>query len=125
MKTRVLVIDDEECVANSLAMVLSANGYDVVAEYSGEAGLLRASSFHPDFVFSDVLMPTINGVDTAIRMQQLLPECTIMLLSAVPEVARQLLKSREMEEAFELLAKPLHPRLLLSSLPSVNKSQDK
>ena len=42
MKTRVLVIDDEECVANSLAMVLSAKGYDVIAEYSGEAGLLRA-----------------------------------------------------------------------------------
>jgi len=123
MKTRVLVIDDEEYVADSLAMLLSAIGYDVKAEYSGEAGLLRAKSFRPDCVISDVLMPTINGVETAIRMQQLMPECTIMLLSAAPDIARQLLKSHRMDESFELLAKPVHPRSLLASLPSVVKKQ--
>ena len=115
MKPRVLLIDDEESVADTLAAILSECGYEVRVEYSGAAGVERACTFRPDIVISDVIMPSINGVDAAIDIQRQLPNCRILLLSAAPDYARNVLKSRS-HPGFEVIAKPINPRWLLSRL---------
>jgi DNA-binding response OmpR family regulator len=115
MKSRILVIDDEESVADTLAAILTECGYEVWVEYSGDAGVKRAGTFRPDIVISDVIMPAINGVDAAIDIERQLPDCRILLLSAAPEYARHVLKSR-CHPGFEVIAKPIDPSWLLSRL---------
>jgi two-component system alkaline phosphatase synthesis response regulator PhoP len=115
MKPRVLLIDDEPSVVDTLAQILAAGGYEVQVEYSGDAGVERATIFRPDIVISDVIMPTTNGVDAAIDIQRRLPNCRILLLSAAPDYARHMLKSRR-HPGFEVMAKPISPRCLLSRL---------
>jgi CheY-like chemotaxis protein len=118
MKRRVLVIDDEVNIAEGLAMVLAEHGYEVRAEYSGETGIQQAGSFQPDLVIVDVMMPSLNGVEAAILIQQQLPNCKILLFSAVPEFACHLLDELKNSPKFEVVAKPIDPFALLSILSS-------
>lgn len=109
MKRRVLVVDDEIHVAETLAIALTEHGYHVKAEYSGEAGVQQANSFQPDLVILDVVMPGMNGIAAAIRMQEQLPNCRILLLSALPEYARELLAKHKNAPKFEVIGKPIDP----------------
>lgn len=114
MQLRVLIIDDERSIADTLALILEANGFEVRVEYSGEAGVRQARAFHPDILITDVVMPAISGVDAAIDIQRLLPNCKILLLSGAPDYAELIVEGRSM--GFEILAKPVHPSSLLSKL---------
>lgn len=118
MKRKVLVIDDEIDVAETLAALVARQGYETKAEYSGEAGIQQAKSFQPDLVILDVIMPGMNGVEAAIHIQQQLPNCKILLFSAVPEFAHQLLRQQKNPPKFEVIGKPIDPRFLLSILNS-------
>lgn len=114
MKHKILVIDDERNVADTLGMILSASGYEVKVEYSGDAGVQQATEFCPDIVISDVIMPTINGVETAMSIRRILPDCRILLFSAAPDYARHVMKDKNI--GFEIIPKPINPRSLLSKL---------
>lgn len=114
MEPRVLVIDDDRVVADSLAMILSTRGYEVRTAYGGNEGVRVADEFGPHVVISDVMMPGVNGVDTAVRIHQHLPKCKILLLSGEFEAARELMQSKF--ASFELLSKPVSPQFLLFKL---------
>lgn len=58
---RILVIDDDRMLAESLRHLLTRRGYDVLVCYSGESGLHIATTETPDLVLCDYEMPDING----------------------------------------------------------------
>lgn len=62
---RVLVIDDDKDVADSLAMLLELLGCDVRTAYNGAAGVNLVTEFRPSVVFLDLGMPDMNGFETA------------------------------------------------------------
>lgn len=66
---RVLVIDDDRDVANSLAMLLELLGCDVKTAYSGVAGVSLFLDFRPSIIFLDLGMPDMNGYETARRIR--------------------------------------------------------
>ena len=66
---RVLVIDDDKDVADSLAMLLEVLGCDVRTAYSGTGGVSLVSDFQPRIVFLDIGMPGMNGYETARRIR--------------------------------------------------------
>ena len=66
---RVLVIDDDRDVADSLAMLLDLLGCDVRTAYSGAVGASLVSDFQPGIVFLDLGMPEMNGYETARRIR--------------------------------------------------------
>lgn len=66
---RVVVIDDDRDVADSLAMLLELLGCDVKTAYSGTAGVSLVTDFAPSVVFLDLGMPDINGFETARRIR--------------------------------------------------------
>lgn len=66
---RVLVIDDDRDVADSLAMFLETMGATVRAAYSGDAGLDALGEFDPELVFLDLGMPRMDGYETARRIR--------------------------------------------------------
>lgn len=67
---RILVVDDNDDAASSLAMLLAISGHEVEVENSGRAALDKASSFLPQVVFCDVGMPGMSGHEFATRLRQ-------------------------------------------------------
>ena len=117
-KSKILVVDDERVIADTLAMILSQSGFDARAVYSGEGALELASTFEPDMLISDVIMADLNGIDAAIRIRTLLPKIKILLFSGQAATADLLEKARAQGYEFEILAKPVHPQDLLTRLRS-------
>ncbi|WP_457391632.1 hybrid sensor histidine kinase/response regulator [Roseateles sp. P5_E1] len=67
---RILVVDDNDDAATSLAMLLSLSGHEVEVANSGPAALQTAASFLPQAVFCDVGMPGMDGHEFATRLRQ-------------------------------------------------------
>jgi CheY-like chemotaxis protein len=65
-KTKIIVADDEQVIANSLAAILKQAGLDARAVYSGEMAVEMAQDFQPDKLISDVFMTGIRGIEAAI-----------------------------------------------------------
>lgn len=115
-KPRVLVADDEHVIANTLTIILNQSGFDARAVYSGEKAVETAATFHPDMLISDVIMTGITGIESAIQIRAMLPNCKILLFSGQAATADLLEKAREQGHEFEILAKPVHPTDLLAKL---------
>ena len=115
-KPRVLVVDDEHVIADTLAIILSQHGYEATAAYTGTAAVERARSIKPDLVISDVIMPDMNGIEAAVRIRSFLPDCKILLFSGQAATADLLESARARGHEFEILAKPVHPQDLLAKL---------
>lgn len=115
-KPRVLVVDDERVIADTLAIILNQNGFDASAVYTGTAAVDRARDTRPDLIISDVIMPDMNGIEAAIRIRKILPGCKILLFSGQAATADLLEKARAQGHEFEILAKPVHPQDLLAKL---------
>lgn len=118
VKPKVLVVDDERVIADTLAMILNQSGFDANAVYSGEKALEMAATLRPDMFISDVIMADVNGIDAAIRVRAMLPDIKILLFSGQAATADLLEKARAQGYEFEILAKPVHPQDLLTRLRS-------
>ena len=108
-RPRVLVVEDEPIIADTLAVILWRHGYYAVAAYTGESGLQQARTLKPDVVISDVLMPGMNGTEMAIQIRQFLPSCAVLLFSGQAATADLLEEARRKGPTFEIIAKPLYP----------------
>jgi CheY-like chemotaxis protein len=115
-KPKVLVVDDEQVIADTLAKILDLNGYDASAVYSGTAAVESARALQPDLVISDVIMQDMNGIEAAINIRGFLPSCKILLFSGQAATADLLENARAQGHEFEILAKPVHPADLLAKL---------
>lgn len=113
---RILVVDDEIPIADSLAEILSEHGYDALAVYDGGAAIAATREKCPDLVLCDVVMPQINGVDTAIAIRELCSHARIFLFSGQASTVDILKNARAKGHTFEVLPKPMHPDELLSRL---------
>jgi len=119
-RPKVLVVDDEKVIADSLAVILNQNGYDASAVHSGHAAIERARATRPDLIITDVIFTDepITGIDVAIKVRQMLPSCKILLFSGQAASANLLEKARAQGHEFAFLAKPIHPQDLLAKLKS-------
>jgi CheY-like chemotaxis protein len=115
-KSRVLVADDEQVIANTLAIILNQAGFEARAVYSGEKAVESLDSFQPDMLISDVIMTGMTGIEAAIATRQKMPNCKILLFSGQAATADLLEKARAEGHEFEILAKPVHPTDLLAKL---------
>ncbi|MGB9228625.1 MAG: response regulator [Terracidiphilus sp.] len=116
---RVLVVDDERIIADTLTMILCTSGYDAHAAYSGEMAIEMARNFNPDLVITDVVMPGINGIEAAIKLRNMLPNCKVLLFSGQATTERLVEAARAQNHEFELLAKPVHPTQLIAKMQSI------
>ena len=115
-KPKVLVADDEEVIANTIAIILNQAGFTARAVYSGEKAIEMAESFLPDMLISDVFMTGITGVEAAMEIRTALPSCKILLFSGQAATTNLLQEARHQGYHFEMLAKPIHPKDLLAKL---------
>ena len=80
-KPIVLVVDDEAVIADTRAMILEHNGISTMVAYNGNSALEIAKTIHPDLLLADVAMPGMNGIDLAMAIRQIIPNCGILLFS--------------------------------------------
>lgn len=117
---RVLVLDDEKVIANTLALILNRSGFEAQAVYTAEAAIQSALDFSPDVLISDVIMDGATGIDAAIRISEMAPNCRVILFSGQAATADLLEHAKASGHRFELLIKPVHPRTLLERLKQVH-----
>jgi two-component system sensor histidine kinase/response regulator len=67
-KITILVVDDEPSILMGLAATIRRHGYDVVTAMNGDDGFLKARQFLPDLIISDVMMPSLNGIEMKQQM---------------------------------------------------------
>ncbi len=110
---RILIVDDESVIADSLAMIFRANGFEPRAVYSGERAIELAPSFEPDVLVSDVFMHGVSGIEVAIYVRQQFPSCRVLLFSGQSGTSDLIHVAKTKGYRFDLLAKPVHPQVLL------------
>lgn len=113
---RILVVDDEMLIADTIVQILNRNGFIAEAVYGGHEAIEAVQRYCPEMVLSDVLMPNIDGVEAAIAIREHCPETRIVLFSGQAATLEILDRARERGHNFELLPKPIHPTQLIQYL---------
>lgn len=112
-QSKVLVIDKERVIADTLVIILNQNGFDAVQAYTGIEAVEQARSMRPDQIICEVILPDINGIEAAMQICELFPSCRILLFCGHPATADLLEIARAKGQEFELVRKPIHPNALL------------
>ncbi len=122
---KIIVVDDEPVIADTLVNILRGEGHDAFAVSNGKSAINLTQLMHPvrpDLLVTDVIMPGMDGIETAKEVAKLVPTCRIILFSG--QVASTDLVSKAEAEgfSFEILAKPINPDVLLAT---INRGQAK
>lgn len=113
---RILVVDDEPLIVDSLTYSLRQEGFDVEAVEDGESALVIAPKFRPDVIVLDVMLPDINGREVCRRLRTFSSVPVIMLTARSDEIDRVL--GLEVG-ADDYLVKPFSFRELLARIQAI------
>ena len=116
MKTRILVVDDEPVLADTLATIFRRAGYEATAVYRCEAALGLVEKMQPLVVVTDVVMPGMNGITLATKIRTSYPSCGVLLFSGNADTQGLLELARREGHDFEILAKPVSPPYMLAKV---------
>lgn len=113
-RPRVLVVDDETVIADTITKILSLNGYNASAAYDGDSALESALLKPPHLLLTDVILPGMNGIELAQTIKRVYPECKILLFSGQATTSDLLASASHDVRRFTLLNKPIPPDRLLA-----------
>jgi DNA-binding NtrC family response regulator len=112
----VLVVDDERVIADTLSAILSLSGYRVATAYNGHRAIEAVMKEAPDLLLSDVVMPAMSGIELAIAVKEIIPQCKILLFSGQANIVDLLAEAREQGYNFPILMKPMPPARILKHI---------
>lgn len=120
----VLVVDDESAIADTLSEILTLSGYAAMAAYDGEEALETALLMPPELLITDVMLPGMSGIELAITIRRIFPDCKVLLFSGQAATTDLLTSAKTAGHQFTLLTKPVYPTDLLKRVSeSLNVSQ--
>ena len=121
-KKKVLVIDDDPAICESVHAILDANGYETAYALSGKDGVAAFREMRPDIVLCDMMMEDIDaGVKVTSLMKEERPEIPIFLLSTVGDATADTVGIFNLGFA-GVFQKPVNFDLLLSVLAKQSKT---
>jgi DNA-binding NtrC family response regulator len=120
---KILIVDDEAAVADSLQLILASRGYETRAVYSAEQAIEVLAQWQPELAIIDVMLPQMNGIELAGILKSNYPACRSLLISGHPGTGALLNDARENGSLFEILAKPLHPTFILETVSNLLPEQ--
>src|SRR5512139_2556154 len=105
MRARILVIDDEAAIRDSLRMILEYEGYEFIGASSGPEGVTQVEREAPDLAFLDIKMPGMDGLEVLNRLKAISDTLPVVIISghATKDTAFQAAKLG----AFDFIEKPL------------------
>jgi CheY-like chemotaxis protein len=109
----VLVVDDESAIADTLAEILTRSGYTAMPAYDAEEALETALLMPPELLITDVMLPGMSGIELAVTVRRIFPDCKILLFSGQAAASDLLASAHRTGHEFQLLSKPVHPSDLL------------
>jgi two-component system, NtrC family, response regulator AtoC len=118
---RVLIIDDEPGLRQTVSLILAGEGYEVQAASDGEEGLARALELKPDLVLCDVRMPRLGGLEFLERYRAQKGTAMVIVMTAYGsmELALQAMKAG----AYDYLPKPFSPDQLILVLKKAEERE--
>jgi two-component system nitrogen regulation response regulator NtrX len=114
MKPRVLVVDDEPAIRDTMRMILDYEGYETLLAASGEEGLAVIERDAPDMVFLDIKMPGLDGLEVLNRLRSLNDAVPVVIVSAHGSTSTALEAGRL--GAFRFIEKPLSKDYVLDAV---------
>lgn len=112
---KVLIVDDAQNVADTLALIFSKEGYETRVSYSAEQAIEIIAGWVPDLAIVDVVLPQMNGLDLAVALNENYPGCRVLLFSGEEATAELVARAARNGNAFEVVAKPVHPAYILET----------
>ncbi len=104
MKPRILVIDDEAAIRDSLRMILEYEDYEFLGAASGQEGIATVRRDSPDMVILDIKMPAMNGLDTLAEIRKIDEALPVAMISGHGTMADAMQATRL--GAFDFIEKP-------------------
>jgi DNA-binding response OmpR family regulator len=120
----VLVVDDESAIADTVTEILCRSGYAANAAYDGNEALESALVTPPELLITDVVLPGMTGIELAITVKRIFPDCKILLFSGQAATSDLMASARSAGHHFTLLTKPIHPKELLSRVAASLKPRE-
>lgn len=114
--TKVLVIDDEEILRESILNILTTRGFFVIGAADGRRGLQLAKEFVPDVILCDVRMPKADGYEVLKALRQDSLTATIPFIFLTAENKENVLRQGQVLGASGYLAKPFTTAELLEAI---------
>ncbi|HZP05065.1 MAG TPA: response regulator [Terracidiphilus sp.] len=106
-KKKLLVVDDERNVADTLAAIFAVHGYECRVAYSAEEALQIVVQWAPALAIIDVILPAMSGIDLAILLGAEHPSIQVLLMSGQFLTGTKLQEAAKHGHSFEILAKPV------------------
>ena len=116
---RIFVVDDEPVIASTLATILCKHGFDATSFSKPLEALLASRSEAPDLLISDVVMPSLSGIELAIQVREALAGLQSPSLFRTSSHNRFSRERAQDGHHFEVLTKPVHPAELLRKIQSL------
>lgn len=119
MAKKILVVDDEPDILESVKMRLEANGYEVATARSGSEGIKKAQAELPDLIVLDILMPDIDGgiVAEELKNKPATKDIPIIFLTCI--VKEEEAQNRSSIGGNVFVAKPFKPEELLDKIRGI------
>ena len=114
MEKKVLIVDDEERVVQSIAGVLEDEGFQVTKAKSGEEAIKIFQQEVPDVTLLDIWMPGMDGMEVLKRLKWIAPECQVIMISGHATISTAMTAVKL--GAFDFIEKPLSLDLLLVTI---------
>ena len=86
MSERLLIVEDEETLCDSLQRVLARDGYDVDAVNSAESALKNMDETVYDLIITDIILPGIDGIELLRRIRERVPEQLVIIVTAYASI---------------------------------------
>lgn len=112
-RAHLLIIEDDDQLAELLLEYLGMHGFELSREASGEAGAERILEARPDLVILDLMLPGLNGLDVCRRVRDSYPGAIMMLTASQSEADH--VAGLELG-ADDFVIKPIEPRVLLARI---------
>jgi DNA-binding NtrC family response regulator len=105
----ILVVDDDADICHTLTKILETQGYDVLTAGSGEEAITVSQNKACQMAFIDVKLPNIDGLETLLRLKEINPGLTVIMMTGFRNEVKEALDKAQAASAITCLYKPFDP----------------
>jgi len=116
----ILVVDDDPGTCTTLKNILVKKGHKLGIAHSGEEAIAMARERVYDIIFIDVRLPTINGLETYLRLKEVNPEAVAIMMTAYRQEVADLVEKAIKSHAYTCLYKPFEMEEMLRLVDEIS-----
>ena len=121
MEKKILIVDDEERIVQSIAGVLEDEGFRVATARSGEEAIEIFQKESPDVTLLDIWIPGMDGIEILKRLKWISPDSQVIMISGHATISTAMAAVKL--GAFDFIEKPLSLDILLMTIHRAMESQ--